>query len=266
MHVKALLVLFASIAVQAQEPPEGFQRTEGQQRYVDRRLSGPPPVVRVHGQGAALGPSEARTAAIFGSLGLSAAWSIGALHYRPQLWLRKIGASSGILIHFGAPDGFLVNKGDGVDLGGAGEKVGLMLYGVFRVAVPPGDYELYEALNWRGGIDNTSATGREKFRPIRFRAEAGRPVYLGRLAFVPRVVPLPATLSRVYGHETILPTYKVDGFQIWVRDAADADRQLARIDASPVESLIATMVDQGGGFFRREVTYEEIDHNGRSMH
>lgn len=266
MQTWPVLGLIACTAAWAQEPPAGFQRSAAQQRYVDVQLSRATPVVRVWAQGQALGAPEARTATVFGSLGYSAAWSVEALMYQPQLWVRQVGTSRGIRIQFGVPDGLFVNKGDGEDLGGAGEKVGLMLYGAFRLAVAPGEYEIYEALNWRGGIGDTSATSREKFKPIRFRVDAGVPVYLGRLAFVPRVVPLPPAVLRAQGEGSILPTHKIDGFQIWIREALESDRQMARVESTSVQSLVDAMVDGGGGFIRRDVAYEEIDHNGRNLH
>ncbi|QJW84499.1 hypothetical protein HK414_14645 [Ramlibacter terrae] len=194
---------------------------------------------------------------------------MGALQYLPQLFLQRVDSKEMIGIHLIGAHGLLAPKPAGEDLQGAGEQSGLMAYGAFRVALKPGDYEIFEAVNWRGGIDKTSATRDVNFRPVRFRIEAGVPAYLGRIAFVPRLVELPKMAVRPgWEHAGTRggPTHKIDGFHLWLRDGLESDRRLARVDAPAVQSLIDTLVEQDKNFFRREVRYEEIDHNGLNVH
>jgi len=250
-------------------------RGGAQQRYIDRLLTLPPPLVQVVVDDKLLDAVKGKPGTpkgiVFGSFGVSAGWSFGARIFLPELTLSRRDPQASFGVYLGEPGGKFFNTRIQAPLRDRGEKKGLMYYGAFKAELEPGEYEIVEAKVWK--VDPMYRSSARQlpighFQPVVFTVAPDRPVYLGRFTFVPEVEEVTTRDSRSAREREQMddrPAYDISGLFLWVQDAADADRRLAEVGSADVLSLPSRLFQENPRVFRSEVTIDQVDHNGKTI-
>lgn len=270
VQLKLIVLLLATgficADVLAQDTPSG------QSAFVQRRLAAMPMKVFVRGGGDWAASKPVAPGVVFGSFGVSAAWSGGTIKYEYWLGIRRKDSKDQMAVQWGGlPRDFLTFNGSETNLPVLGENVGLMSYGALRLELVPGEYEVVEA--WARPVQINafppSAIRIRKFQPLPFRVEPGRPAYLGRLTLVPVLLD-PGTIDgrpeREKEMNPAVPALVIAGFSAWMQDALEADRKLALI--KPDETIVNVGAELARAYpdvFRLTVRPDEIDHAGKPV-
>jgi hypothetical protein len=260
-------LIFCTAAPLHAQAPDALSpgQSDAQRRYVERRLAAVPPLYVVGDK-----PAGAARGIVFGSIGVSAAWSAGLYKFSNSLTIQRKGAKSLVLVIWGSPPTMFASQIQ-LPLPKPGEAVGLMTYAAFKVELEPGDYEIVEV------AANEIQTGHllvpehfplSPWTPASFRVEPDRPVYLGRLTLVPelREPTADSRSAREIEMNPIAPVSVVTGFHAWLQNAIDADKMLTGADVSSgFLDLSGPLMSANPRTVRTKVLPGEIDHAGRAV-
>jgi hypothetical protein len=213
--------------------------------------------------------SPSGDAVIYGSIGMSMAWSAGASYYFPVVELRHLASGNRYYIERSTGADFF-SRSIAAKTPTKGEDVGAMRYLPFKAVLPAGDYELSKMFV----LKQTPGRGIQRaelpeFKAAKLHLTAGSAAYLGRLSFIPQLRRAEASSSRSAAELeslAIRSVWWVTGFKVWMQDQSVDDRRMTAIEPSvSAESLLEAMRASSPNLYTADVTQADLDHEGRPV-